>query len=225
MRTHGRRSVRRWQGYPDNRSRSTPARQGSHCNFHLGTTKGCSSGKHAGRITLGEPCLEYLRSVSVRQSGCMKTINHSVRCLPHGQRIATCFVQRIEVLLLITKVKAWPLSQQCLEKQEAQGSLVPHPTTLRVTKKNPPQIRRSSRSLIQKKICLWIRCGKEHENSGRIHKATTSVTEIITKLIRWEFSPVMFLSKITELIAGELSSGSSLQDFVHGISVRVSWDR
>ena len=33
------------------------------------------------------------------------------------------------------------------------------------------------------------------------------------------FSPVMFLSKITELIVGELSSGSSLQDFVHGISV------
>ena len=53
----------------------------------------------------------------------------------------------------------------------------------------------------------------------------TIVTEIITKLIRWEFSPVMFLSKITELIVGELSSGSSLQDFVHGISVRVSWDR
>ena len=33
------------------------------------------------------------------------------------------------------------------------------------------------------------------------------------------------LSKITEIIVGELSSGSSLQDFVHGISVRVSWDR
>ena len=53
----------------------------------------------------------------------------------------------------------------------------------------------------------------------------TIVTEIITKLIRWEFSPVMFLSKSTELIVGELSSGSSLQDFIHGISVRVSWDR
>ena len=34
------------------------------------------------------------------------------------------------------------------------------------------------------------------------------VTEIITKLIRWEFSPVMFLSKITELIVGEFSSGN-----------------
>ena len=51
------------------------------------------------------------------------------------------------------------------------------------------------------------------------------VTEIITKLIHWEFSPVMFRSKITDLIVGEFSSGSSLQDFVHGISVRVSWDR
>ena len=33
----------------------------------------------------------------------------------------------------------------------------------------------------------------------------------------------MFRSKITELIVGEFSSGNSLQDFVHGISVRVSW--
>ena len=31
--------------------------------------------------------------------------------------------------------------------------------------------------------------------------------------------------KITELIVGEISSSNSLQDFVHGISVRVSWDR
>ena len=53
----------------------------------------------------------------------------------------------------------------------------------------------------------------------------TIVTEIVTKLISWEFSPVMFLSKITELIVGEFSSGNSLQDFVHGISPRVSWDR
>ena len=45
------------------------------------------------------------------------------------------------------------------------------------------------------------------------------------KFIRWEFSPVMFLSKLTELIVGEFSSGSSLQDFVPGILVRVSWDR
>ena len=47
----------------------------------------------------------------------------------------------------------------------------------------------------------------------------TIVIEIITKLLRLEFSPVLFLSKITELIVGEFSSGSSLQDFVHGISV------
>ena len=53
----------------------------------------------------------------------------------------------------------------------------------------------------------------------------TIITEIITKLIRWEFSPVMLRSKITELIVGEFLSGSSLQDFVHGILVRVSWDR
>ena len=37
--------------------------------------------------------------------------------------------------------------------------------------------------------------------------------------------PVMFLSKFTELIVVEFSPGNSLQDFVHGISVRVSWDR
>ena len=36
---------------------------------------------------------------------------------------------------------------------------------------------------------------------------TTTVTEIITKLVRWEFSPEMFLSKITQLIIGEFSSG------------------
>ena len=61
---------------------------------------------------------------------------------------------------------------------------------------------------------------------GGLHLlGNTIVTEIITKLIRKEFSPVMFLSKITELIVGEFSSGNSLQDFVHGISVRVSWDR
>ena len=57
-----------------------------------------------------------------------------------------------------------------------------------------------------------------------IDKNHTIVTEIITKLIRWEFSSVMFRSKITELTVGEFSSGNSLQDFVHGISSRVSWD-
>ena len=55
-----------------------------------------------------------------------------------------------------------------------------------------------------------------------LHGVYTIVTKIITKLIRWEFSPVMFLSKITELIIGEFLSGSSLQDFVHEISVRGS---
>ena len=68
-------------------------------------------------------------------------------------------------------------------------------------------------------------CPKSNWTESREQKRHTIVTEIITKLIRWEFSPVMFLSKITELIVGEFSSGSSLQDFVHGISVRVSWDR
>ena len=53
-------------------------------------------------------------------------------------------------------------------------------------------------------------------------KMCTIVTGIITKLIRWEFFPVVLRSKITEPIFGELSSGNSLQDFVHGISVRVS---
>ena len=32
------------------------------------------------------------------------------------------------------------------------------------------------------------------------------------------------VTNITELIVGEFSSGNSLQDFVHGISVRLSWD-
>ena len=53
----------------------------------------------------------------------------------------------------------------------------------------------------------------------------TIVTAIITKLIHWEFSPVMFRSRITELIIGEFLSGSLLQDFAHGVSVRVSSDR
>ena len=53
----------------------------------------------------------------------------------------------------------------------------------------------------------------------------TIVTDIITKLIRWEFSSVVFRSKITKLMIGEFPSGSSLQDFVHGISIRVSSDR
>ena len=50
-------------------------------------------------------------------------------------------------------------------------------------------------------------------------KSNIVVTEFITKLVSWEFSPAMFRSKITELIIGEFSSGSSLQDFVHRISV------
>ena len=48
---------------------------------------------------------------------------------------------------------------------------------------------------------------------------------MIAKLICWEFSPEMFWSKIADLIIGEFSSGGSLQDFVHGILVRVSSDR
>ena len=54
---------------------------------------------------------------------------------------------------------------------------------------------------------------------------STIVTKIITKLIRWEFSPVMFWSKITELLIGEFSSGGSLQDLALGNSVQVSSDR
>ena len=53
--------------------------------------------------------------------------------------------------------------------------------------------------------------------------SVTIVTEIITKLIRWEFSPAMFRSKITELIIGEFSSGSSLQDSVQGIRSECHW--
>ena len=54
---------------------------------------------------------------------------------------------------------------------------------------------------------------------------STVVTEINTKLIHWEFSPLMFRSKITKLIIREFSSGSSLQDFAQRISVRVSSDQ
>ena len=60
------------------------------------------------------------------------------------------------------------------------------------------------------------------------HILPTIVTDIITKLIRWEFSPVVLRSKFTELITGEFSSGSSLQQFAGFCSwnsVRVSSDR
>ena len=42
----------------------------------------------------------------------------------------------------------------------------------------------------------------------------TIISKLITKLICWEFSPVMCLSKITEFIIGRFSSGSSLQAFI-----------
>ena len=40
----------------------------------------------------------------------------------------------------------------------------------------------------------------------------TLVTDIISKLICWEFSPVLFRSKFSKFINGEFSSGGSLQD-------------
>ena len=60
-------------------------------------------------------------------------------------------------------------------------------------------------------------------------RAISKTGRFLVRLKSWGwgsfFFPVMFLSKITELIVGECSSGNSLQDFVHGISVRASWDR
>ena len=137
--------------------------------------------------------------------------------------------------------------------------------------------RRRQRQIVAERWCTHLGPSKQGESRGcRAHNTIgdgliTIITKIITKLIRWKFCPVMFLSnppghpareglisvyfgavwlcsghychqnhyqinslgifpgnvpvKITEVIVGEFSSGSSLQDFVHGISVRVSWDR
>ena len=65
--------------------------------------------------------------------------------------------------------------------------------------------RNGATSLWQEALLMGMPAIWENKSS----KTYTIVTEIITKLIRWEFSPVMFLSKITALIVGEFSSGSS----------------